>query len=735
MGISYFGIRHHGPGSAANVRDSLNALRPDIVLLEGPVEAAPLIEWVMHEDMQPPVAILSYVPGDLNKALFFPFAEFSPEWQAILYAKKNNIPLRFMDLPVAHKLAFKPDEGSVPVTKTNNGFLNNMARDPFSQLANIAGFNDAEKWWEHQFENRVDNVGVFEAIEEAVSALRMDQLIPNEYEEKCREAWMRKTIRETQKEMFAEIAVICGAWHVPALKADVKAKDDNDCLKGLPKVKVDCTWVPWSYRRLSFESGYGAGINSPGWYHHLWQHQDPDGVRWLSSVAAIFRKQNIDISSAHIIEAVRLSNALASMRGLSMPGLEEHNEAVIATMCMGDEILMSVIRDELIVSPRLGSVPKDSPKPPLQLDIDAQLKKLRLTLSESPKELNLDLREERDLEKSVFIHRIKLLGIKWGYTHYIGTRGTFKEAWTLQWDPQYSIDIVDKGIYGNTLLEACTNYTLEMALHENSISKIAESLNEVLLSDLLTAGHGLMKRIEDLSANNSDVIQLMNTVPMLVNALKYGNVRNTDKSFLKKITDAIISRVCICLPASAISIDEDSSQILVEAMFGFNSALNLLTVNEYENDWMNALMALSTGDATAPVVAGYACRLLYDLRELDSSTVGKFLSRALSVSRDYNHAALWLEGFLRGSGTVLLVDRDLWNIVNNWMSEIEEQHFVYVLPLLRRTFSKYETAERRKLGELAINDNKVNGDKIDNKVDQHSGDASLEILMKFYKMI
>ncbi|HEY1047236.1 MAG TPA: DUF5682 family protein [Bacteroidia bacterium] len=732
MGISFFGIRHHGPGSAANVRDSLNALRPDVILLEGPVEATPLLEWVMHEDMQPPVAILAYVPGDLNKALFFPFAEFSPEWQAILYARKNNIPLRFMDLPIAHKLALKNEEQ--PQAQNQETTLNNTGYDPFSKLANIAGFQDAEKWWEHQFENRIDSLGVFDAIDEAVSALRMDRLIPDEWEEKCREAWMRKTIRETQKEMFAEIAVICGAWHVPALKAEIKAKDDNEVLKGLPKVKVDCTWVPWSYRRLSFESGYGAGINSPGWYHHLWHHHDPDGIRWLSSVAAIFRKQNIDISSAHIIEAVRLSNTLASMRGLSMPGLEEHNEAIVSTMCMGDEILMSVIRDELIVSPRLGSVPKDSPKPPLQLDIDAHLKKLRIPLSESPKELNLDLREERDLEKSIFIHRLKLLGINWGYTHYVGTRGTFKEAWTLQWDPQFSIDIVDKGIWGNTLLEACTNYTIDMAQHESSISKIAESLNEVLLSDLLTAGHGLMKRIEDLSANNSDVIQLMNTVPMLVNALKYGNVRNTDKTFLKKITDAIISRVCICIPASAISIDEDSSQNLVESMFGFNTSLNLLTENEYENDWINALMSLSNGDATAPVVSGYACRLLYDLRELQSDQVGKYLSRALSISRDYNHAALWLEGFLRGSGTVLLVDRELWEIVNGWMAEIEEQHFVYVLPLLRRTFSRYETPERRKLGEMAKNGSKALHVKMDNKVDQIAGDASMEILLKLFKM-
>jgi hypothetical protein len=62
-------------------------------------------------------------------------------------------------------------------------------------------------------------------------------------------------------------------------------------------------------------------------------------------------------------------------------------------------------------------------------------------------------------------------------------------------------------------------------------------------------------------------------------------------------------------------------------------------------------------------------------------------------------AAAWLEGFLKGSGTILLIDQDLWNVVNNWVEQLEEEVFVQVLPLLRRTFSNFSKPERRKLGE------------------------------------
>jgi Family of unknown function (DUF5682) len=62
-------------------------------------------------------------------------------------------------------------------------------------------------------------------------------------------------------------------------------------------------------------------------------------------------------------------------------------------------------------------------------------------------------------------------------------------------------------------------------------------------------------------------------------------------------------------------------------------------------------------------------------------------------------AAAWLEGFLKGSGTILLIDNDLWNVVNNWVEQLDEEVFTQVLPLLRRTFSNFSKPERRKLGE------------------------------------
>src|SRR6201982_1693497 len=63
-----YGIRHHGPGSARSVRAALAGQRPDIVLIEGPPEADGLVGLAADPEMQPPVALLRYVPGEPRQA-------------------------------------------------------------------------------------------------------------------------------------------------------------------------------------------------------------------------------------------------------------------------------------------------------------------------------------------------------------------------------------------------------------------------------------------------------------------------------------------------------------------------------------------------------------------------------------------------------------------------------------------------------------------------------------------
>lgn len=278
-GPLFLGVRHHGPGSARAVGAALDAASPLAVLIEGPPEGDALVSLASDPQMRPPVALLAHAVDDPGRAAFWPLADFSPEWVAIRWALAHDVPVRFIDLPATHSLAITeaeaeadgaPDGESAPGPDDRAEALR---IDPLAVLAEAAGYDDAERWWEDVVEHRAaadDPFAPFAAVGEAMGALREEYGDGGHRRDLVREAYMRLQLRAARKEFGDDrVAVVCGAWHVPALGARTTATADRALLKGLPKVKSEMTWVPWTHHRLARRSGYGAGIDSPGWYGHL----------------------------------------------------------------------------------------------------------------------------------------------------------------------------------------------------------------------------------------------------------------------------------------------------------------------------------------------------------------------------------------------------------------------------------------------------------------------------------
>ena len=349
MTVEVFGIRHHGPGSARSLLRALEDFGPDAVLVEGPSDADPLVALSASPGMEPPVALLAYAADDPATAAFWPFAVFSPEWQAIRWALREDVHVAFCDLPATSTLALRERTrpADVPVVRG----------DPLAALAAAAGYDDPERWWDDVVESRMDGASPFPALVEAMSALREDTEPGGDPVEGLREAWMRQVLRATLKAGRERVAVVCGAWHAPALSGRLPpAAADVRTLKGLARRKVSLTWVPWSHSRLASASGYGAGVTSPGWYHHLWTAPDQPVTRWLTAVAHALRARDLAVSTAHVIDAVRLAETLAGLRGRTLAGLAEIDESTRAVLCQGDAVAARFVTEHLVVGERLGSV-------------------------------------------------------------------------------------------------------------------------------------------------------------------------------------------------------------------------------------------------------------------------------------------------------------------------------------------------------------------------------------------
>ena len=225
--VRVFGIRHHGPGCARSLRQALEALNPDLVLVEGPPDADAVLSLAAHAEMHLPVALLVYRPDAPRRAVFYPFAEFSPEWQAIRFAQQRDVPVRFMDLPMAFQLARDEPGRKSSVEHDENdedgagdsappeeqGVAEAGRADPMTALAAAAGYDDPELWWEHQVERRQDAAGLFEAIAEVMQALRADAPVADR--DLTREAFMRQTIRAALKEGRIAGAGLDVFWYEP----------------------------------------------------------------------------------------------------------------------------------------------------------------------------------------------------------------------------------------------------------------------------------------------------------------------------------------------------------------------------------------------------------------------------------------------------------------------------------------------------------------------------------------
>ena len=199
--------------------------------------------------------------------------------------------------------------------------------------------------------------------------------------EAAREAHMRIEIAKTAKECEGAIAVVCGAWHVPALLERRSLAADRELLKGRPKAKIKATWAPWTAPRLARASGYGAGVVAPGWCAHLWATRDgaDRGAVWLARVAYVLRDRGHFVSTASVIEAQRLGTALAALRDRPAPGFEELREAAIACLCGGERALWNDVAAELLIGSGVGSIPAATPLAPLLEDLQRQQKALQQT--------------------------------------------------------------------------------------------------------------------------------------------------------------------------------------------------------------------------------------------------------------------------------------------------------------------------------------------------------------------
>ena len=773
----YLGIRHHGVGSSTRLLSVLNKLKPAKVLIEGASDCSELLALLAHRQMKPPVALLAYATDYPESHFYYPFAEFSPEYQATVWAMKYGADVAFIDLPVAVKLAKQvadiekakqaqldnenqtDNDGETDETETdaNTDFAETqkselsdddkltlrLKHDPIGVLAQLAGYGDGEDWWNDTIEqNReaddlADDLATFDAVGDAMFALRQKLLerddiqthLDDDIGDDEREAYMRQQIASHQKTAHNDdvIVVVCGAWHVPALDpkrfAELTDKDgnaltfnsknDNAIIKTLPKKlaqsKVKTTWIPWTSPRLASSQGYRAGVKAPMWYLHLWQNREYADIyeHWLSLVANRLREQGHVISTASVIEAVRLSQMLAVVRGRPSVGFEELIDSSIACLCFGEPLLWQQLEQSLLLGNQVGQIPDDMPLAPLLEDLQRLQKQTKLAPESLAKEISVDLRSEIGLKKSHLLHRLQILGVPWGKVlNSGGSRGTFREKWLLKWKPEFAVALVENLVYGNTILQASANKLTETMQKTTKLNQLVSDVQLALQADLThTASVGL-ERLGVLANQTDNTDELLQSLSPLVHLERYGTARAMSLAQVGELVRQLAIKVAIALPYACRNLDNETAERLHELI---KNAHHALLLGEVESDvmdvWWQALAEISDGlhqhSQTSKMLVGLCNLLLYQAEKIDSEQLEERLQKALSSAFATQDSAQFFVGFFKGVSKNLLYDDVLLQAVQNWLTRLNGDEFVEYLPLFRRVFADLDPTERKHLLEKA----------------------------------
>ena len=342
---------------------------------------------------------------------------------------------------------------------------------------------------------------------------------------------------------------------------------DAKILRGTPRRKVRLTWVPWTHERLASSTGYGAGIASPGWYHHLWTAPDRPIARWLTRVARALRARDLLVSSAHVIEAVRLAETLAGLRGRPLAGLAEVTEATRAVLCDGDELAVRYRHRPpgRRPGPRLGQRRRADRaaggRPGRDLPDAADPATRR-----SPRIHDLDLRRSIDQAPVPAVPPAPAARAGLGHARPRATvqgQGTFRETWAValasrstpsRWSrrrcgaPRSSPRPPNGSSAGSPSRHACRADRAGRTLPARRPARGARP--------------AAAPRSPTGPRCDADVVHLMDALPPLARAQRYGDVRGTDTSALRQVAEVLVVRICAGLPRAVAGLDEDSAGVM-----------------------------------------------------------------------------------------------------------------------------------------------------------------------------
>ena len=708
-GPVFFGVRHLSPAAAFRLRQALDACRPQLILVEGPSDLNEQMHWLCHPETRFPAAILAYTHEPPVRTILYPLAIYSPELQAIHWAHEHQTECRFMDLPSGAMLAL----GEAVADEADPAESTEWVYRRMEQLTG----EEHDTFWERNFE-QIEDWRDFQAAVNLFGEQLRQTARDGKYrtaQTLVREAYMKRIIQEAVERGTPpeKIFCVCGAFHVSGLQENAPMTDAE--LAALPQAECTATIMPYSYYRLSSRSGYGAGNKAPAYFELLWDtlHKGGPGdlpILYLTHLAAAHRKAGNLTSTAEVMEALRLAQALCGLRQSRFPCLADLRDAAVAAMGHGSfsELAAAVAATE--IGTRVGFIPEGVSRTSVQEDFYRQLRDLRLERFRGVEEqqLDLDLRERLhvksaqaallDLRRSSFLHRLRVLNIHFATLLPSRQEGAnWGEYWALRWTPEVEIEVVESSLLGDTIEGAAAFALKERGEACTSIAQAAAVFQDAFLCGMPAAARNALSVLQGLSVDAAGLTDVAQTAVRLSLAARYGDLRRFDSASVIPLLQQLFLRACLIL--------EDACRCDAKAAPAVTAAMDQLNRVQLEHEcleseqWLELLRRISDRDDLNTLCSGFAMAVLLERGEADEELLARELSRRLSPGVPADLGAGWFEGLASKNRYALIARLSLWKHLDDYLSTLDDLQFRRALVFLRRAFSGFTPAEKSDIAE------------------------------------
>ena len=682
--VKVYGIRHHGPGSALRLREALIELQPDVILVEGPVDAEATLRKLSVRQVDPPVALTALDKNSKTLQAYYPFAHYSPEWIAILFAAEHEVPIHFIDLPFTEK-----DERE------------RVERDPLKALAKESGYTDVEKWWEVLFEHQATAEDVFDIISGLIENVRSEG--PSR-----REIFMCQQINAHMSSDYTRAAVVCGAWHAPVLsKFETLAPDTPLNIQSSLKYY----WIPWSNEQLSIASGYSAGVRAPQYYECLYDHPEQAIEVWLARAGELIRKYEFHVSPAQLIDTANLAFHLAAIRHREVPGIDELWDALVTIFPDNKSSVLRSIQQKIFVGERKGLVSPEINELPLVNDFYDQIRHFRLRSmidTQKSNDRQLDLRKPFHLEMSRFFYQCLILGLEWPVqaSTEVEHEGHHFQYWNLSWSEVIDQRLIESSHHGITVVSASRRKLTQLVEQIDSLENIWKYLEWGIFGNISEVLPLVLQKGQELAGESDNGHLILHSWLEIKRIRDFVHILEFDTDVLDRIASILLPKVYLTIPLAYHKMDEDTCGLF---------ARNLLKFDSYQSAdisaWLHALRNILNDNKAPELLDGLVTRLLLGYGEFEEDGGLNRIKFQFSGKQEIEETATWLQGFLMSGKLDFITDSGILEIIDAWVQSLEPDAFKDIIFGLRKSFNAFTPEEKVNVLQLIDGQKKAGGIK------------------------